>query len=113
MFDSLLLPVKCRWGKDRKYYRIVRDVFGFCPNNIELYKLALVHKSASVVLSDGSSMNNERLEFLGDAVLEAIISDYLFIEYPDRDEGFLTQVRSKIVSRAALNTLSDILGLSQ
>lgn len=88
-------------------------MFGFIPNNIELYKLALVHKSASLVLEDGRPINNERLEFLGDAVIEAVTSDYLFIEYPDRDEGFLTQLRSKIVSRQSLNALAVDIGLDR
>lgn len=86
-------------------------MFGFIPNNIELYKLALIHKSASLVLEDGQAVNNERLEFLGDAVIEAVTSDYLFIEYPDCDEGFLTQLRSKIVSRQSLNELAVKIGL--
>lgn len=88
-------------------------MFGFIPNNIELYKLALIHKSASLVLEDGRAINNERLEFLGDAVIEAVTSDYLFIEYPDRDEGFLTQARSKIVSRQSLNVLAVNIGLDR
>ena len=92
---------------------MVDDLFGFLPNNIELYKLALVHKSASVQVEGGQPINNERLEYLGDAVIEAVTSDYLFIEYPDRDEGFLTQLRSKIVSRQSLNSLAESLGLDR
>lgn len=88
-------------------------MFGFVPHNIELYKLALIHKSASLVLEDGQTINNERLEFLGDAVIEAVTSDYLFIEFPDQDEGFLTQLRSKIVSRQSLNALAVNLGLDK
>ncbi|MDE6857246.1 MAG: ribonuclease III, partial [Alistipes sp.] len=86
-------------------------MFGFVPNNIELYKLALIHKSASLVLEDGNQINNERLEFLGDAVIEAVTSDYLFIEFPDRQEGFMTQLRSKIVSRQSLNEIARRIGL--
>lgn len=88
-------------------------MFGFIPHNIELYKLALIHKSASLVLEDGRPINNERLEFLGDAVIEAVTSDYLFIEFPDRDEGFMTQLRSRIVSRQSLNELAVHLGLDR
>ena len=94
MFDFILRPLRRNFGRDKAYYKVVDDMFGFIPNNIELYKLALIHKSASLVLEDGRPINNERLEFLGDAVIEAVTSDYLFIEYPDRDEGFLTQLRS-------------------
>lgn len=87
-------------------------MFGFIPNNIELYKLALVHKSASIDVG-GRAINNERLEFLGDAVIESITSDYLFIEYPDYDEGKLTKLRSKLVSRQSLNAIACKLGLDK
>ncbi len=89
---------------------MVDDMFGFIPNNIELYKLALIHKSASIVVNN-QAINNERLEFLGDAVIESVTSDYLFIEYPEYDEGRLTQLRSKIVSRQSLNSIAKKLGL--
>lgn len=88
-------------------------MFGFIPHNIELYKLALIHKSASIVLEDGQHINNERLEFLGDAVLECVSSDYLFIEYPDKNEGFLTKLRSKMVSRQTLNEVAKRIGLDE
>ncbi len=101
------------WGADREYYRAFRRIFGVTPDNVELYKLALVHRSASVKVEGGGSINNERLEYLGDAVLESIVSDYLFIEYPNKSEGFLTQTRSKIVSRQSLNTLARKLGLDE
>ncbi len=91
----------------------MRRIFGVVPDNIELYKLALLHRSASVFLDDGTAINNERLEFLGDAILEAIVSDFLFIEFPSEDEGFLTQMRSKIVSRASLNELAARIGLTE
>jgi ribonuclease-3 len=88
-------------------------MFGIRARNIELYKLALMHRSASIDLADGTHLNNERLEFLGDAVLEAVVSDFLFIEFPDDDEGGLTRLRSKIVSRSTLNELARSLGLDQ
>ena len=111
MIDFLLRPWRRNFGRDKAYYRIVDDMFGFIPHNIELYKLALIHKSSSLVLEDGRSINNERLEYLGDAVIEAVTSDYIFIEYPDRDEGFMTKLRSKIVSRQSLNALAVKIGL--
>ena len=113
MIDFLLRPWRRNFGRDKAYYRIVDDMFGFIPHNIELYKLALIHKSASLILEDGRAINNERLEFLGDAVIEAVTSDYLFIEFPDRDEGFMTQLRSRIVSRQSLNELAVHLGLDR
>jgi len=113
VFDSIRLFFKLRFGSDKAYYKIVNDLFGICPNNIELYKLALIHRSASLFLEDGTPINNERLEFLGDAVIESIVSDYLFIEFPEANEGFLTQLRSRIVSRSALNRLSQKIGLDR
>jgi ribonuclease-3 len=113
MFDFILRPLRRRFGEDKQFYVAIDDMFGFIPHNIELYKLALIHKSASVELEDGSHINNERLEFLGDAVIESITSDYLFIEFPDRDEGFMTQLRSKIVSRQSLNRIASELGLDR
>jgi ribonuclease-3 len=113
MLDFLLRPFRRRYGSDKHFYAAIDDMFGFIPNNIELYKVALIHKSASVELEDGSHINNERLEFLGDAVIESVTSDYLFIEFPDSDEGFLTQVRSKMVSRQSLNRIASILGLDK
>ena len=110
MLDFILRPIKRNFGRDKAYYKMIDDMFGFIPNNIELYKLALIHKSASVVI-DNQSINNERLEFLGDAVIESVTSDYLFIEYPEHDEGRLTQLRSKIVSRQSLNSVAKKLGL--
>ncbi len=106
MIDFILRPIRRRFGKDRRFYAAIDDMFGFIPHNIELYKLALIHKSASVTLDDGRQINNERLEFLGDAVIESVTSDYLFIEFPDQNEGFLTQLRSKMVSRQSLNEVA-------
>lgn len=111
MIDFFLRPFRRNFGKDKHFYAAIDDMFGFIPHNIELYKLALIHKSASVVLEDGSHINNERLEFLGDAVLESVSSDYLFIEFPDKNEGFLTQLRSKMVSRQTLNEVAKRIGL--
>ena len=110
----LFLPFRKRFRQDRKYYRLLEDIFGLVPNNVELYKLALIHRSASLYVDEsGGPVNNERLEFLGDAILEAIVSDYLFIEFPDKSEGFLTQIRSKIVSRASLNEIAVKIGLDR
>ncbi len=113
MIDFLLRPFRRNFGKDKAFYAAIDDMFGFIPHNIELYKLALIHKSASVVLENGQYVNNERLEFLGDAVLECVSSDYLFIEFPDKNEGFLTQLRSKMVSRQTLNEVAKRIGLNE
>jgi ribonuclease-3 len=109
-----MLPLlRCHFGRDKTYYRLVREWFGIRACNIELYKLALMHRSASVELSDGRHLNNERLEFLGDAILEGVVSDFLFIEFPDEDEGGLTRLRSRIVSRHTLNSLAESIGLNR
>ncbi|MEG0815514.1 MAG: ribonuclease III, partial [Mucinivorans sp.] len=100
-----------KYGKDKHYYRLIHRIFGVWASNIELYKLALVHRSASVFVDADTSINNERLEFLGDAVIETVISELLFIDYPDMQEGELTQLRSKIVCRASLNDLGRKIGL--
>jgi len=113
VLDFILRPLRRNFGRDKAYYRIIDAMFGFVPHNIELYKLALIHKSASLILEDGRPINNERLEFLGDAVIESVTSDYVFIEFPEQDEGFMTQLRSRIVSRQSLNALAVKLGLDK
>jgi ribonuclease-3 len=82
------------------------DVLGFVPGNILIYKLAFSHKSSQNEKSV-LSQNNERLEYLGDAVLGTIVAEYLFKKYPDSNEGFLTKMRSKIVKRKTLNRIGD------
>ncbi|MGE0076825.1 MAG: ribonuclease III [Bacteroidales bacterium] len=96
---------------DRKFFSQLKSILGFSPKNIELYKLAMVHRSASYVLPKGKRVDNERLEYLGDAVLDAIVADYLFERYPNQREGFLTKMRAKIVSRTSLNQLAVSMGL--
>jgi len=84
---------------------------GFIPGNKNLYELAFIHRSAS--LSNGSTVNNERLEFLGDAILDAVVAEYLFSAFPKKDEGFLSKMRSKIVKRNHLNSLAINLGIEK
>ena len=71
MFGTIQSYFRLRYGRDKAYYRMLKTIFGLRPNNIELYKLALIHRSASLFLDDGAPINNERLEFLGDAVIES------------------------------------------
>ncbi len=113
MFDLLRSAWRRRFDEDRAYYTFFYKLLGFTPFNIDLYKLALVHKSASIVLADGTHVNNERLEYLGDAVIEAVTSDFLYIEFPTESEGFLTQMRSRIVSRHSLNAISQKMGIHE
>lgn len=82
------------------------NTFGFYPYHLELYELAFVHKSASLYYTKDFSLNNERLEFLGDAVLNMVVGEYLYYEFPNENEGFLTNLRSKIVNRNTLNEIA-------
>ena len=100
------------FSPNKAIYNSIKNIFGFYPGNVFLYKLALRHKSATKKKVNGLRINNERLEYLGDAVLSAIVADFLFKKYPYETEGFLTDMRSKIVSRASLNKLSLKLGLN-
>jgi ribonuclease-3 len=94
----------------KKLIGVVRAIAGFTPSNIELYRLATIHSSKSRE-KDGFRESNERLEYLGDAVLGAAVADYLFKKYPFKDEGFLTEIRSRIVNRESLNALGRKIGI--
>jgi ribonuclease-3 len=87
----------------------LKNILGFMPGNISLYKTALTHRS----VREGAAENNERLEYLGDAVLSALIADYLFKRYPYKEEGFLTEMRSKMVNRQQLNEIAIRMGLKK
>jgi ribonuclease-3 len=91
------------------FERQLRNLLGYRPGNVSLYKTALSHRS----VKEGSDQNNERLEFLGDAVLSAAVADYLFMKYPYKGEGFLTEMRSKMVNRATLNDIALKMGLKK
>lgn len=93
--------------------RSLKNILGFYPKNIAVYKLAFSHRSASVSTFNGIQLSNERLEYLGDAVLGAIVADLLFRRFPFRDEGFLTEMRSRIVSRENLKNLALKIGLNK
>ncbi len=100
------------FSKDKQLARRLKSILGFVPSNLALYKLAFFHKSSnSDKPSGGTTPNNERLEYLGDAVLGTIVAEYLFSKYPNSDEGFLTKMRSKIVKRNSLNKIGDKMGL--
>ncbi|MDR0973201.1 MAG: ribonuclease III [Prevotellaceae bacterium] len=90
-----------------------RRLLGFYPNRIQWYQEALVHRSTGIRSQQGRRINNERLEFLGDAILGAVITDIIFKRYPNRQEGYLTNLRSKIVQRDALNHLAVELGVDK
>jgi ribonuclease-3 len=95
----------------KEFYLFLKDLIGFYPQNLKLYDLAFLHKSASTTDSRGNFINNERLEFLGDAILSAVIADFLYNRFPKEDEGFLTKTRSKLVNRTFLTKLTYDMGL--
>jgi len=96
----------------KEFYLFLKELLGFYPANLKLYDLAFIHKSASVFDSQGNMVNNERLEFLGDAILGAVIADFLYNRFPQQDEGFLTKTRSKLVNRSFLTRLTFDMGLN-
>lgn len=96
---------------DKEFVRNLRDILGFTPANIALFKLAFYHKSTPAQGQPEALNNNERLEFLGDALLSSIVAEYLFKKYPHGNEGFLTKMRSKIVKRDTLNEVGEKMGL--
>jgi ribonuclease-3 len=98
---------------NRKYVKSLKNLLGFVPGNLSLYRLAFRHKSVAKNIKKGVKNSNERLEFLGDAVLGSVVAEVLFKLYPYEDEGFLTELRSKIVNRVNLNQLARKLGFEQ
>jgi ribonuclease-3 len=95
----------------REFSSRLKKILGFKPGNLILYEISFIHRSATFTMPDGKKVNNERLEFLGDAVLDAILSDYLFEKFPDASEGFMTKIRSRIVNRDILNQLAISMGI--
>ncbi len=96
---------------DREFYNAMRRLLNFSPTQLEFYQKAFTHRSLKKVDKNGEPFNYERLEFVGDAMLGSVIASYLFIKTPNQSEGYLTQMRSKIVSREHLNELGKDLNL--
>lgn len=103
--------LKSKSAADTKLIAAIRNIAGFTPSNLELYKLATLHSSIGKANNNGLKDSNERLEYLGDAILGAAVADYLFKKFPYKDEGFLTEIRSRIVNREALNLLARKIGV--
>ena len=97
-------------NESKEFNRFFKNILGYVPRHTGLYRVALTHRSLSSV-HNGHRINNERLEYLGDAVLGAVVAEFLYKKYPYQGEGFLTELRSKIVSRVSLNQLSKKIGL--
>ena len=104
--------IKLLSPQEKELYSFVRSISGLRPRNLQLYKLSCLHRSAHVCDGNGVLLDNERLEYLGDAVLNAIVADMLYRRYPSKNEGFLTNARSKLVQRDMLNRLADEIGLT-
>ena len=98
------------FSKDKEFVRRLHSALGFTPSNVNLYKLAFYHKSGNFD-KESNYQSNERLEYLGDAILGTIVAEYLFKKYPNSNEGFLTKMRSKVVKRKSLNSIADGMGL--
>lgn len=113
MIRQMIQSIRLYLNRNGKFYGLSISEIGFVPNNKGLYRLALLHKSASKMTANGVVLNYERLEFLGDAVLGAIVAELLYKFFPNKDEGFLTRVRSKVVSRESLNELAINIGLNK
>lgn len=111
---TLVSFIKYYFSSNRVLFNKIRQITGIIPSNLSCYQQSLRHHSiASKIHNSGSKNSNERLEYLGDAVLNSVIAEYLFKKYPYKDEGFLTELRSKIVSRVSLNDLALKIGLSE
>lgn len=110
---DVIKPIRVYFSGDKYLFIALKNIFGYYPGNIFLYKLAFRHRSQAIEMNNGARISNERLEYLGDAILSAIVADYLFKMFPYKDEGFLTEMRSRIVSRAQLNKLSQKLGIDR
>jgi len=113
VLKSLLRADKYLFPPEKSFSRQLKRILGFRPRNFKLYQLAFVHKSASHFIFNDTKINNERLEFLGDAILDSMVAEYLFRRFPEKEEGFLTQTRSKLVNRDNLNHLAIKLGIGE
>ena len=99
--------------QDKQLIASLKMIVGYKPFNLKIFKLATLHSSVATTNVSGFKESNERLEYLGDAILGSVVAEYLFKKYPYKDEGFLTEIRSRIVNREALNSLGRKLGLDK
>ncbi|MCR5269712.1 MAG: ribonuclease III [Prevotella sp.] len=109
IIDRLKLPFR----KEKELYSSLYAIIGFYPHNIKYYKMALTHKSSGKRNEKGRPLNNERLEFLGDALLDAVVGHIVYEHFAGKREGFLTNTRSKLVSRETLGKLAQEMGLTE
>ena len=112
-FSNLIDRIRLLFRKDKESYLCFYRMLGFYPHDIRIYEQALLHRSSSVKSNQGRLVNNERLEFLGDAILDAVVGAIVYQKFEGKREGFLTNTRSKIVSRESLNHVAEQIGLSK
>ena len=113
LLSNAISLIKLLFVKDKELYLFIHRVTGYDPRDIKPYQLAMIHRSKPLKLADGRWANNERLEFLGDAVLDNVVADFLYDTFPGKHEGFLTSTRAKIVQRESLNRIGNILHLDR
>lgn len=113
MIYNFIDKVRLPFRKEKAFIASLYEILGFYPHQLEIYHIALAHKSNAYRNQKGRTLNNERLEFLGDAILEAIVSDIVYHRYERKKEGFLTSTRSKLVQRSTLNKLAAELHLDR
>ncbi|RHJ94112.1 ribonuclease III [Parabacteroides bouchesdurhonensis] len=113
MLEQLYKKIRLLKNRGKEPYSSLYKVLGFYPDNIHIYEQAFLHKSSSIEAGDGKWINNERLEFLGDAILDAIVADIVYKYFRNGKEGFLTNTRSKIVQRETLNRIALEIGLDK
>ena len=113
MLNKIIDRIKLPFRKEKEFYLSLYNIIGVLPHNLSFYKTALLHKSVARRNDKGKPVNNERLEFLGDAILDAIVGDIVYEHFPGKREGFLTNTRSKIVQRETLNKLANDLGITR
>ena len=113
MIRNLRYQIKLFSSPRKEFYSYIKALTGHSPLKFKLYDIAFIHKSASYVDKMGNIVNNERLEYLGDAVLGTIVAEYLYNRFPFKDEGFLTQLRSRVVNRSFLTQLTFKMGLNR
>jgi len=111
--NEIIDRIKLPFRKEKELFSSLYDIMGFYPHDIKYYKIALTHKSSGQKNEKGRPLNNERLEFLGDAMLDAVVGDIVFRHFEGKREGFLTNTRSKLVSRESLGKLAQEMGLNE
>lgn len=113
MLSNIVDRIRLPFRKEKELYLSLYQIIGFYPHDISYYKLALMHKSMFRRNAKGKPVNNERLEFLGDAILDATVGDIVYRHFPGKREGFLTNTRSKLVQRDTLNRLAQEMGIDR